>query len=857
MIERAFLAAGIGSAIYIENGQYFMVGAESEPVECRPGDVAFMEDSGAEITETAGPLDLGALRDALTSGKRRQNALTLSLGGLDPDLSAETRRLFCEAALEALKEEAVYNFVRNRLLSRPLPKEADLLGAIEISRRARAGDLCALYSEIEAAQDRVRLVADAWLQVGQQEFGLKTDFANAERAIIDSGVIAEFVSALEAGDAGELRGVAMDYAGNPALANRLATGSLLQALAEAIESGARCTWGPGAGPALLPNLKSACATSLAISSGSATRTAPGTRLVASVLTTSRELRTRATWIVTEANRLRHTALLIAYISFRRGIERHLFVIPRGIKEWLVPVIAIAGLTTALAATLSVLAKGGLAIATALVIAVLATLVVSCLVYICLKKTSPIESGLVTTPFPVKPVAHYAYSKQVRAIALACLVALPVLGLGGFAVYGYGKTPSKTLIIVVTTFEGPEPEKYRVTEDILERLRESTRQHPEVKIELAAAAITSQVGGEGARLLGKEKKAGIVLWGSYIVPLGSYAEARQGVETSVHFEMLNAPKGLTLENDRQIAIASVSEPASFNLRIQFSSEMSYLGLLTTGLALFERGDYGGALRPLSEALAQSGGIEDPAGSDICYRYRGIGYAYLGDYRRAIADYDKAIGLRPNGVDDYNNRGIAYDHEGDYDRAIADYGKALSLSRGFAPNAYNNRGNAYQRRGDHDKAIADFDSAIGLKPDDADAYYNRGNSYLDEGDRDKAIEDFGKAIALDPGQAFAYRNRGIAYSRKGDYDKAIDDFDREISLIPDDVYGYSNRAFAYSKKRNYDKAIVDFDRVMSLKPDDSDAFYSRGVAYYDEAKADFDKAKADPDKALFTPRSPKLP
>ncbi len=51
---------------------------------------------------------------------------------------------------------------------------------------------------------------------------------------------------------------------------------------------------------------------------------------------------------------------------------------------------------------------------------------------------------------------------------------------------------------------------------------------------------------------------------------------------------------------------------------------------------------------------------------------------GEYDRAIADYDKAIALKPKYADFYNNRGIAYDKKGEYDRAIADYDKAIALN-----------------------------------------------------------------------------------------------------------------------------------------------------------------------------------
>ena len=56
-------------------------------------------------------------------------------------------------------------------------------------------------------------------------------------------------------------------------------------------------------------------------------------------------------------------------------------------------------------------------------------------------------------------------------------------------------------------------------------------------------------------------------------------------------------------------------------------------------------------------------------------RGIAYADLGQYQRAIEDYNEAIRLKPDYAMAYSNRGIAYSKLGQYQRAIEDYNKAI--------------------------------------------------------------------------------------------------------------------------------------------------------------------------------------
>ena len=85
------------------------------------------------------------------------------------------------------------------------------------------------------------------------------------------------------------------------------------------------------------------------------------------------------------------------------------------------------------------------------------------------------------------------------------------------------------------------------------------------------------------------------------------------------------------------------------------------------------------------------------------------------------------------------------KGDLDGAIADYTKAIELKPDDA-GAYNNRGNAKQTKGDLDGAIADYTKAIELKPDDAGAYCNRAAWRKAKGDLGGALADYNKAIEL---------------------------------------------------------------------------------------------------------------
>lgn len=63
--------------------------------------------------------------------------------------------------------------------------------------------------------------------------------------------------------------------------------------------------------------------------------------------------------------------------------------------------------------------------------------------------------------------------------------------------------------------------------------------------------------------------------------------------------------------------------------------------------------------------------------------------------------------------FNNRGSAYRRLKHFKKAIADYTKAISLDPKNG-NYYNNRGNTYFDMGEFQLAIDDFTTALGLEP-----------------------------------------------------------------------------------------------------------------------------------------------
>jgi tetratricopeptide (TPR) repeat protein len=72
------------------------------------------------------------------------------------------------------------------------------------------------------------------------------------------------------------------------------------------------------------------------------------------------------------------------------------------------------------------------------------------------------------------------------------------------------------------------------------------------------------------------------------------------------------------------------------------------------------------------------IQRDAKDAMAHYKRGVAYQFKGDVDRAIADYNKAIELRPGYARAYESRGSAYASKGVYTNAVADVTKASELA-----------------------------------------------------------------------------------------------------------------------------------------------------------------------------------
>lgn len=247
------------------------------------------------------------------------------------------------------------------------------------------------------------------------------------------------------------------------------------------------------------------------------------------------------------------------------------------------------------------------------------------------------------------------------------------------------------------------------------------------------------------------------------------------------------------------------------------------LILAVLTWFQAGYWRDSISLFSHAIEVTGG------NYLAYNNRGTCYSQdKKRYDLAIADYTKAIEIKPDYAEALSNRGNAFKNKGEYDIAIFDFNRAVEINPNLSQ-VYNNRGTVYYERGDSDAAIADYNKAVILNPNYFEAYNNRGNAYNQKGLLEQAMADYNKSLAINPMYVDAYSNRGNTYKRMGRFDLAIAEYNKAIAINPRYAEAYGNRGNAYAQGlQQFDSAVTDYDKAIELNPQLVGTYLNKAIA-----------------------------
>ncbi|MDP2806851.1 MAG: tetratricopeptide repeat protein [bacterium] len=144
-------------------------------------------------------------------------------------------------------------------------------------------------------------------------------------------------------------------------------------------------------------------------------------------------------------------------------------------------------------------------------------------------------------------------------------------------------------------------------------------------------------------------------------------------------------------------------------------------------------------------------------------RGVMLYYRRELSGAEVQFKKAIDIRPDFYEAYNNLGLAISDQGRREEAVTAFKKAVELSP-EAPEAYNNLGCLYKGKKDYQQAVEYFNQAIAKQSDYSLAYLNLGTAYEEMEKFDLAIKSWEKVLAVQPTNDEARRKISIYRAKR---------------------------------------------------------------------------------------------
>lgn len=195
--------------------------------------------------------------------------------------------------------------------------------------------------------------------------------------------------------------------------------------------------------------------------------------------------------------------------------------------------------------------------------------------------------------------------------------------------------------------------------------------------------------------------------------------------------------------------------------------------------------------------------------------GITHARLGEKAEAMDYFRRAVALKPDYADGYNNLGNVLRDFGRHEEAAAAYRRAIAI-RPDQPQAHYNLATALFSLGQADVAATAYRRAIMLKPDYTMAHFALGNLLSHAGRVNEAIVCYRRTIELYPDHAEAHNALGNALRQADTRDAAMEAYKRAIELNPDHAQAHNNIGNLLNGLDQFDAALASYNHAIALAP-----------------------------------------
>ncbi len=172
-----------------------------------------------------------------------------------------------------------------------------------------------------------------------------------------------------------------------------------------------------------------------------------------------------------------------------------------------------------------------------------------------------------------------------------------------------------------------------------------------------------------------------------------------------------------------------------------------------VAMFQSGKHAQAAAQF-EAIARDMGQDRPGLRAELYAQAGQAWMETGAAEKAAAAQSRALELKTNDPDLWIDRGLSYAAMQSWPRAISDFDQAIRLRQDDVE-VLVLRAAAWRNARDPGRALVDVNRALSIAPDRSEALLERGLIHLARGSRDAANADFNRVLKLVPASSPAAR------------------------------------------------------------------------------------------------------
>lgn len=204
----------------------------------------------------------------------------------------------------------------------------------------------------------------------------------------------------------------------------------------------------------------------------------------------------------------------------------------------------------------------------------------------------------------------------------------------------------------------------------------------------------------------------------------------------------------------------------------------------------------------------------------YRELGNVFSKLGDYKKALLNYDESLRLDPsthNAAEVHNSRASMYLIMREFYKAFLDASEAIKLEP-EKKYAYCVRAEACADLGEFTKGLADANKALSIDNKYFPAIAAKTKLYLSNGNLKEVITYAEEALKLDEKYWRASEYLGVANAINGNSAEALKVTDKLIEQFPDAAIGYADKAAFLLIVDETEKAKLEAGKAAKAQTDD---------------------------------------